>query len=96
VVDTRLIFDFGGTYPSQFPDDIVHQALLHLSNNEDETFISINCLEFMTVIINYFAAITALLESQNTNDPHLVVLCVAHNISTKNWTMHTSKKSIIG
>jgi hypothetical protein len=48
------------------------------------------------IIINYYTAITALLETQITNDPHLVVLSVTDNISAKNWTLHTSKNSIIG
>ncbi len=50
----------------------------------------------MTIIINYCAAITALLDCQITTDPHPVVLCMADNTSTKSWTMHTNKKSIIG
>jgi hypothetical protein len=29
------------------------------------------------------------------NNPHPLVLCVTDNISTLNWTLHTSKKSII-
>jgi hypothetical protein len=33
-------------------DKIVQRTLLHLKNNEDETFISINCLEYVTKIIN--------------------------------------------
>jgi hypothetical protein len=81
-----------------FPDKIIQRTLLHLSNNKSKTFISINinCLEYVTIIINYCAAITALLKRQVTNDPHPVVLCVTDNISAKNWTLHTSKKSIIG
>ncbi len=70
--------------------------LLHLSNNESDTFISINCLEYVTIILNYCATITALLETQVNNNPHLVVLCVTDNISAKNLMLHTSKKSIIG
>jgi hypothetical protein len=35
-----------------FPDDIDQQTMLHISNNQDETFISINCLEYLTIIIN--------------------------------------------
>jgi hypothetical protein len=50
----------------------------------------------VTIIINYCAAITALLERQVTIDPHPVVLCITDNISVKNLTLHTSKKSIIG
>jgi hypothetical protein len=41
-------------------------------------------------------AITTLLKRQVTIDPHPVVFCVTDNISAKNWTLHTSKKSIIG
>jgi hypothetical protein len=78
-----------------FLNVIVQRTLLHLKNNESKNFISINCLEYVTIIINYCAAITALLESQITINPHPVVLCMTDNTSTKNWTMHTSKKSII-
>jgi hypothetical protein len=79
-----------------FPDKIIQRTLLHLSDNKSETFISINCLEYVTIIVNYCTAITALLKRQVTNDPHPVVLCVMDNISAKHWTLHTSKKSIIG
>ncbi len=77
-------------------DEIVEQTLLHLPNNQDETSISINCLEYVTKIINYCAAITVLLESHTYCEPHPVVLCITDNISAKNWTLHTSKKSMIG
>ena len=79
-----------------FPDEIVHRTLLHMKNNENETFISINCLEYVTIIINYCAAIYAFAKNDITTDPHPVVLCVTDNVSAKNWTVHTSKKSIIG
>ncbi len=81
---------------TSFPDNIIRQTLLHISNNKSETFISINCLKYVTIIINYCAAITALLETQITNDPHPVVLSVTDNISAKNWTLHTSKNFITG
>jgi hypothetical protein len=42
-----------------FPDDIIRGMLLHLSNNKSETFISINCFEYVTIIINYCVGITA-------------------------------------
>jgi hypothetical protein len=79
-----------------FPDVIVQRTLLHMKNNEDETFVSINCLEYVTIIINYCAAISVFAEDNITIDPHPVVLCVTDNISAKNWTVHTSKKSLIG
>jgi hypothetical protein len=80
----------------QFPQEIVLRTLLHLKNNKDSTFISINCLEYITIIINYCAALTAFYEDLPCNDPNPVVLCITDNISAKNWTLHTSKKSIIG
>jgi hypothetical protein len=46
---------------------------LHLENNEAKKFISIKCLEYVTIIINYCAAINAMLKSQITTDPHPVV-----------------------
>ena len=67
-----------------------------MKNNDNETFISINCLEYVTIIVNYCAAISAILEDYDIADPHPVVLCVTDNISAKNWTVHTSKKSING
>ena len=79
-----------------FPDKILQQTLLHLANNEDETFISINCLKYVTVIINYCASLTAFVKSKMTNDPHPLVLCVTDNISAQKWTTHTCKNSFIG
>jgi hypothetical protein len=42
-----------------FPEEVVSRTLLHLKNNKDQTFISINCLDFITIIINYCAALMA-------------------------------------
>ena len=54
-------------------------------------------MEYVTIIINYCAAITAIAESDNIiDDPNMVVLCMTDNISAKNWTTHAYKKSIIG
>ena len=36
-----------------FPSDMVERTLLHLKDNSDEKFISINCLEYFTIIVNY-------------------------------------------
>jgi hypothetical protein len=43
----------------KFPQEIVMRMLNHLKNNKDSTLISINCLEYITIIINYCAALTA-------------------------------------
>ena len=39
-----------------FPKEVIERTLLHLKNYSDETFISINCLEYVTIIINYCAS----------------------------------------
>ncbi len=79
-----------------FPKEIVERMLLYLKNNKDECFISINCLEYFTIIMNYCASLLIFEIWKITNDPHPVVLCVTDNTSALNWTLHMSKKSIIG
>jgi hypothetical protein len=70
--------------------------LLHLKNDSSQNFVSINVLKYVTIKINYCGALTVYLEDGLEEDPHPVVLCITDNVSVKNWTMHTSKKSIIG
>jgi hypothetical protein len=79
-----------------FPKEIVERMLLHLKDNKDERFISINCLEYFTIIMNYCASLLVFKTRKINNDPHLVVLCVMDNTSALTWTLHTSTKSIIG
>jgi hypothetical protein len=40
-----------------FPKEIVERTLLHLKDNKDERFISINCLEYFTINMNYCASL---------------------------------------
>jgi hypothetical protein len=75
-----------------FPKEVVERTLLHLKDNSDKNFISINCLEYVTIIIDYCAALTSLASNKINNDPHPVVLCVTNNTSALNWTLHMSKK----
>jgi hypothetical protein len=78
------------------PEAVVERTLLHLKDNSNKRFISINCLEYVTVILNYCASLVAFASRKVNNNPHPVVLCVTDNTSTLNWTLHTSKKSPIG
>jgi hypothetical protein len=55
----------------------------------------INILEFVTVIINYCAALHVVQTSPVTNNPHPVILNVTDNSSTLSWTLHTCKQSKI-
>jgi hypothetical protein len=79
-----------------FPKEVVERTLLHLKDISDKNFISINCLEYVTIIIDYCAALTSLASNKINNDPHPVVMCVTNNTSALNWTLHTSKKLVIG
>jgi hypothetical protein len=78
-----------------FPKEIVERTLLYLKNNKDDCFILINCLEYFIIIMNYCASLLVFETWKITNNPHPVVLCVTDNTSALNWTLHTSKKSII-
>ena len=79
-----------------FPENVVKQTLLPLKDNSGKPFISANCLENFTVIVNYCASLVVFTAQLVNKDPHPVVLCVTDNTSALNWTLHTSKKSSIG
>jgi hypothetical protein len=56
-----------------FPESVTHMTLLHLDDDKDETFISINCLEYVTIIINYCATIVKFENCKINDDPYPVV-----------------------
>jgi hypothetical protein len=55
----------------------------------------INVLEFVMVIINYYATLHVVWTSCVTDDPHPVILNVTNNSSALSWTLHTCKQSKI-
>jgi hypothetical protein len=67
-----------------FPKEIVERTLLYLKDNKDECFISINCLEYFTIIMNYCATLLVFETWKIDNDSHPVVLCVMENTSALN------------
>ena len=72
-----------------FLTEIVERTLLHIPDESDVRFTSINCLESFTIIINYWAAKVYFATVLKGN-----VFCVTDNTSAKKWTTHTSKKSL--
>ena len=56
----------------------------------------INCLKYVTKFLNYCTSIVTFASRKINDEPHLVILCVTDNTSAVNWTLHTSKKSVIG
>jgi hypothetical protein len=79
-----------------FSEEVKLQTLLHKRDNADSLLISINVLEFVTVIINYCAALHMVLSKNPTNDPYPVLLNVTDNASALSWTTSACRKSRIG
>ncbi|KAL7525487.1 hypothetical protein ACHAXR_003426, partial [Thalassiosira sp. AJA248-18] len=80
----------------EFPLEVILRTLLHKKDNKDGLLISINVLEFVTVIVNYAAAYTVITTEDITDDPAPVVLNITDNTSAQNWTLHACKTSMIG
>jgi hypothetical protein len=79
-----------------FPDEVVQHTLQFRSNNNDGMLVLINVLEFVTMIINYCAALHVVRTSPITDDSHPVILTVTNNSSALSWTLRTCKQSKIG
>jgi hypothetical protein len=79
----------------RFPDEVVQRTLQLKTNNNNGMFVLINILEFVSVIINYCAALHVVWTSPITDDPHPLILNVTNNSSTLSWTFHMCKQSKI-
>jgi hypothetical protein len=79
-----------------FPPEVIARMLLHLKDNSDKSFTLINCLEYVTIILNYCASLIVFAKQKINDNPHPIVLCITDNTSALNWTLHTCKKLIIG
>jgi len=79
-----------------FPEAVIQRNLKHKEDNKDGLLISINVLEFVTVIINYCAALHFVTTTLATDDPYPVLLNVTDNTSALSWTTGSCKKSKVG
>ncbi len=61
----------------EFPAEIVQRTLLF----RDVPLVSINILEYITVIINYISALHILRTTNVTEDPYPVLLNITDNLS---------------
>jgi hypothetical protein len=89
-----LSLDFWWHLP--FPEEVKLGTLLHKQDNADGRLISINVLEFVTVIINYCSSPHMVLSTNPTNNPYPVLLNITHNVSALSWTTGACCKSRIG
>ena len=79
-----------------FPEEVKLRTLLHKRDKADGLLISINVLEFVTVIINYCAALHTVLTKNPTSNPYPVLLNVTNNALALSWTTGACRKSRIG
>ncbi len=79
-----------------FPDEVKQRTLHHEKDNKDGRLISINVLEFVTVIINYCASLHVVTTTSASNDLYPVFLNVTNNTSALSWTTGACRKSRIG
>ncbi len=63
----------------RFPDEVVQPTLRFKTNNNNGLLVLINVLEFVTVILNYCAALHVVWTSPITDNPHPVILNVTKN-----------------
>jgi hypothetical protein len=80
----------------RFLDEVVQHTLGFKTNNNNGMLVLINVLEFVTVILNYCAALHVVRTSPITDDPHPVILNFTDNSFALSWTLHTCKQSKIG
>ncbi len=92
----RYSLSLGFWWHLPFPEEVKLRMLLHQRDIADGLLISINVLEFVTVIINYWAALHTVLTKNLTSNPYPVLLNVTDNVSALSWTTVACRKSRIG
>ena len=78
----------------QWPLKVQRKTKLYLKDDSNKDFVSINVLEFVTIIINFAGALTALTVDGHPDDPFPVLLNFADNMSSVRWTNHYCKGSM--
>ena len=79
-----------------WPEQIQRQTLRYIKNNDNNTLISINVLEYAALIINYVAATHYYQTNPDPSDPYPSVLLYADNTTAESWVIKACKKSFIG
>ena len=89
--------DLGFWWYLEWPKNIQQQTLKFIYNDKDGKLVSINALEYASLIINYVAASHVLTHVYPTKgDPHPVVLLYADNRTAESWLIKASKSSHAG
>ena len=81
----------------EWPEEVRRQTLRYIRNDKDGNLISINVLEYATVIINYVASTFYFTKiSPDPTDLYPVVLIEADNTTSESWVIKGCKVSLIG
>jgi hypothetical protein len=72
------------------------KTLRYHQNNRDGKLISINVLEFASVIINYAAMSLYFRLHQDPSNPFPIALLFADNVAAEIWTLKGCKRSLLG
>ncbi len=79
----------------KWPDEIVNHTLKYITSNPDKgKLISINVLEYATVLINYCAAILYFKHDNPSADPHPTVHIDADNTTAVSWATSGCKRGL--
>ena len=80
----------------EWSDDIRRLTLRYRRNNSDGQLISINVLEFVSIIINFAAMTLFFQQHRDPSNPFPVGLLFADNVTAETWAVKGCKTSLLG
>jgi len=87
-------YDMGFWWYIEWPQDIAQRTLRFVSSNKDGTLVTINALEYASLIVNYVAATYVLMHlDPSKTDPHPMVLFYVDNTAAESWMRKASSSS---
>ena len=90
-------YDMGFWWYFEWPQSIQACTLKFITNDSQGNLITINSLEYASLIIEYVAAFHALtIRNPSPADPHPVVCLFADNTTAEAWIIKASKASLAG
>ena len=87
-------YELGFWWYLEWPENIKRHTLKFVASNKDGDLVTINALEYASLIINYIAATHVLVHVwPSTADPHPTVLLYADNTAAESWMKKASTSS---
>ena len=88
--------DYNFWWHLEWPEEIRKRTLLFIKDGSTGRLISINALEYATIIINYAAVTAEVTPSIKEDNPFPTTLLMADNKSGESWTIKGCKTSLAG